>query len=248
MKRIFLVFVFALFLISFASAEFQTFGNREQGKDLNFIMTCGDCTFNNITYLTLPNSKLVKLNKQMGKDGTFYNYTIKGGNLTIKGEYLASGVGDLGGTNTIWNVNFFINRPGEDLTTPKAILYIFLSVFVMLLFCLSLFFTIITPYSNKVNETGEVIKISKLKYVKLGLIMLDYILLVWVLNTLIGISDSFLSLTIFFGFVSFLFNTLNNIALPFGIFIIVLSFFEIIKDANIQKQITRLGSFRSTDK
>lgn len=179
-------------------------------------------------------------------DGQDWEYIILGGNFTTPGiyAYLVScqdPTNELGGFVA---VEILIENTGEVLETPQAILYIFLSVFVMLLFCLSLFFTIVTPYSHNVNETGEVIKLTKLKYVKLGLIMIDYILMVWVLNTLVGISENFLSLNLFSGFVGFLFLTLNNLALPFAIFILVLSFFEIIRDANIQKIINQLGSYR----
>ena len=133
---------------------------------------------------------------------------------------------------------------GLELETPQATLYIFLSVFVMLLFSLSLFFTFATPYSHNINETGEILKLTKLKYVKLGLIMLDYILLVWVLNTLIAISENFLALTLFSGFTGFIFITLNNLALPFGIFILVLAGFEIVRDVKIREIINKLGSYR----
>jgi len=70
--------------------------------------------------------------------------------------------------------------------------------------------------------------------------MLSYILFIVFLNTLIGISDNFVSLTLFVGFIGFLFQILNFLAYPFGIFIIVLSFFEVIRDANIQGNIKLL--------
>lgn len=178
--------------------------------------------------------------------GLDWEYVISGGNFTTRGIYAylitcQDPTNELGGFVA---VEMLIFNSGVVLETPQAILYIFLSVFVMLLFCLSLFLTFKTPYSHKVNETGEIIKLTKLKYVKLGFIMLDYILFVWVLNMLIGISENFLTLTLFSGFVGFLFQTLNNLALPFSIFIFVLSLFEIIKDTKIQKIINQLGSYR----
>lgn len=127
---------------------------------------------------------------------------------------------------------------------PEALLYILLTLGVLSLFLLSLYFTIITPYSNKTDDKGAVIKITKLKYVKLGLVLITYILFVWVLNVLIGVSDNFVSLTMYYGLISFLFITLNNLALPLSIFIIVLSIFEIIRDTNIQKIINKFGSHK----
>ena len=98
------------------------------------------------------------------------------------------------------------------------------------------------PYGNVRNDKGAVIKLTKLKYVKLGFILLTWVLLTWFLNILIGLSDNFISLTMYYGFFGFIFQTMNNLALPLGIIILVIAFFEIIKDVNIHKAISKFGS------
>jgi hypothetical protein len=229
-----------------AAADIEDLGTFQTGECVNLLRICDNCTSANITSVTFPNSTFaINGAVEMGSTDGMFNYSFCG--TSTKGIYSYISEGNPDGIATSILSRFTINRLGNDLETSESILYIFLSIMVTLLFVLSLFFTILTPYSHKVNETGEVIKLTKLKYVKLGLIMLDYILLVWVLNTLVGISDSFLALTIFYGFVSFLFLTLNNLALPFGIFILVLSFFEIIRDTKIQKIINQLGSYRPSN-
>lgn len=235
MKKIYLV-MFAVLFISLASAYLGAFEQNE-AIDVKANLNAASVNIN----IYFPNLSIAVNNQAMTQlKGDIWNYTFT--STSTRGIYIYDYC-DENGENCKEN-DFRVNRLGDDLENAESNLYIFLSIAVMLLFILSLFFTIVTPYSNKINETGEVIKITKLKYVKLGFIMLDYVLLTWILNTLIGISDSFLSLTIFYGFVSFIFQTLNNLALPFGIFIIVLALFEIIKDTKIQKIINQLGSHR----
>lgn len=181
----------------------------------------------------------------MTKDSNLYDHTvfITEGNFTegLHGFYIWCNSTYLGGEA---KGTFQITKLGIELDTPESLLYILLTIAVLGLFLLSLYFTIITPYSNKTDEKGAVIKITKLKYVKLGLILVSYVLFVWVLNVLIGVSDNFVSLTMYYGLVSFLFLTLNYLALPFAIFMLVLSGYEIVKDVNIYKIIEKFGSHK----
>ncbi len=137
---------------------------------------------------------------------------------------------------------FQVTRTGKILEVSESLTYFVLSFGVLLLFLLSFYFMLSTPYENKVNEKGAVIKITKLKYVKLGLILSTWVLFTWFLNILIGLSENFVNLTIYSGFFGFIFQVMNNLALPLGIIILVISFFEIIRDANIQKAIKKFGS------
>lgn len=183
------------------------------------------------------------LKKGLGFEPPFdFELIIDGGNFSESGEYsyiLTCNSSIKGGFVAD---RFEVNPSGEDLGTDEALIYILLTLAVLLLFLLSLYFTLITPYSNEISEKGAVIKVTKTKYIKLGLILLSYVLFVWLLNVLIGVADNFVGLTMYYGFVSFLFLTLNNLAIPLGIFILVLSLFEIIRDANIQEAISKFGS------
>lgn len=140
------------------------------------------------------------------------------------------------------SVGFGITLSGLILETSEALIYLILAFGVLLLFIISFYFMISIEYGNKINESGAVFKISKTKYVKLGLILLTWVLFTWFLNILIGLSNNFVSLTMYYGLFSFIFNVMNRLALPLGIFILILSFFEIIRDANIQKAISKFGS------
>ncbi len=135
-----------------------------------------------------------------------------------------------------------INRTGTELTTPEALIYLVLAFGVLLLFSLSFYFLILTPYENEINEKGAVIKITKLKYVKYGLILLTWVLFTWFLNILVGLSDNFVSLIMYYGFFGFMFNIMNRLALPVGIAILIIALWEIVRDVNIYDNIKKFGS------
>jgi hypothetical protein len=137
---------------------------------------------------------------------------------------------------------FDVTKTGRELTQPEAIIYIILTLGIFLIFALSFYIMLTIPYSNEANEKGAVIKITKAKYFKLLLIGVTYALFVWLLNILIGVSDNFVSLSLYYGFVSFLFTIFLNLTIPVFAVIFVIGLFEIIRDANIYQEIKRLGS------
>ncbi len=251
MKNIFIilavVFMFVILtgLLSGVDAQLSVLGTFEQGENINLLQLCANCTFNNISSVTSPNSTELISNVLMTKIGTNYNYTLLKNNTLEIGSYNVNGFGDPNGINEIWAYSFDVTKTGKVLETSESLIFILLTVAVFIFFLLSFYFAIVTPYSNEVDGQGMVIRVTKLKYVKLLFIMLSYLLFIWFLNTLIGVSENFLSLTLFAGFVGFLFQSMNSLALPFGIFIIVLSFFEVIRDANLQNNIKLLmGAMR----
>lgn len=146
---------------------------------------------------------------------------------------------NLGGYSTAF---FEATKTGTGLNIQESLIYFILAFGVFILFLISFYFMIKIPYKNSVDNKGYIIKVTKLKYVKLGLILFSWVLFTWFLNILIGLSDNFVSLTMYYGFFEFVFNVMNNLSLPLGIFIFVLSIFEIIRDSNIQKEIKKFGN------
>ncbi len=245
MNKSLLIFsLFFIFSLSFVNAALPlpTQGPFEQNQEVLLTQTCGTCTYNNITSITYPNSTEAITNVAMSKAGTKYTHLFAASFTNPLGEYNVNGEGDPNGVVQIWSFTFKITPNGKIIETPESLLYILLSFFVFGLFMLSLYFSLTIPYSNEINKGGMVIKVTKLKYVKLGFVMMNYLLLVWTLNLLIGVSNNYVNLGIFFGFFGFLFDTLNYLAWPFSIFILVLMFFEIFRDANIQENIKKFGS------
>lgn len=240
---IFVSFIFIVLNLLFVSGlEFEqnAFVNLKapctiDGKNCNTSVVC------NISITYPKNGSFMIENQLMTNTGNgMPNITLN--DTSILGNYKAplsccfNDICDKG------NADFEITPNGEILSLSGAIVYVILAFGVLLLFVISFYFMIVTPYSNNVNERGAVIQVTRLKYVKLGLILLTWVSLTWFLNILIGLSDNFVSLTMYYGFFGFVFETMNRLALPLGIFIMVLSFFEIIRDANIHENIKKFGS------
>lgn len=242
MKRILTFCFMAMFLISLTNAtncDSSGFrGTFQESTEFSVGVSCPTCTYINWT-ITSPSGTITEQQAQV--QGLYFYYEFNATESEEVGTYFMDGLSNL---DTPVGICFEVTKSGEDLDTSEAIIYILLTLSVLGLFLLSLYFTIAVPYSNKIDDAGAVIKVTKTKYIKLALILLSYVLFVWVLNVLVGVSDNFVNLTMYYGFISFLFDMLNNIALPFSIFILILMFFEIIRDANIMKAISKFGNSR----
>lgn len=134
-----------------------------------------------------------------------------------------------------------VNRGGVILDTSESLIYLLLTLGVFLIFGLSLYAMLSIPYSNKTNNKGAIIKITKAKYFKLLMIGVTYAFFVWLLNILIGVSDNYAGLTLYYGFISFLFTILINLTLPVFVIIFVVALFELVRDSNIYGNIKKFG-------
>lgn len=117
MKKLFVLMFVGIFLFSLVNAEIQTLGTFKQGNSINLIQTCATCTFNNITSVLNPDSTQVIGEFEMTKVGSVYNLTLSSGNATVLGNYIVNGVGDLDGTNTVWNYDFDLTADGKPFRT-----------------------------------------------------------------------------------------------------------------------------------
>lgn len=77
-----LCFIFSLTLVSAIEIEPGT-----QGQDKLLYQTCNNCTSCNITSVTNEAGSLLISNEEFVKDGTYYSFTLGGGNTTTLGKY-----------------------------------------------------------------------------------------------------------------------------------------------------------------
>ncbi len=186
------------------------------------------------------------VNTVMFKNTTHEDYDLEfgPGNFSHKGIYdlriwcnmTAQNIG--GFTDEVFEATI----TGNILSDAEARIYPILFFGVFLLFALSFYFMLTTPYKNRSDEQGAIVKVTRSKYVKLGFILLSWVLLTWLLNLLIGLSLNFIHLPMYLGFFGFIFQVMNDLAFPLGVVILVISGYEIIRDANIQKEIAKFGS------
>ena len=243
MKKLLTILIFGIFCLSFASAS--NLGTFPKDSCVQLYQLCESCTFVNLTSVKIPPLELSDpmeiqiFGELMNNFG--FDFTFEYCNTSRLGSYQYNVCGDKGGVNTCENIAFSITKTGTEFTISEAVTYLILAFGVLLLFLISFYFMIVTPYSNSKDDKGAVLMITKLKYVKLGLILLTWVLFTWFLNILIGLSDNFVSITMYYGFFGFIFQVMNNLALPLGIVILVIGGFEIIRDSNIYENLKKFG-------
>lgn len=219
--------------------------NSTDGKILPYSVI-DYCTIH--IYSPSDGEHITETNMSQNGNGFDWEYKVLGGNFTEVNKQYAiyiycevnSSIENRGG---FLEYGFEVTRNGASLSQSEALIYIVLSFGILLLSIISFYFLIITPYKNTMNEKGTLIlRINKLKYVKLGLVLITWGLFTWFLNIMIGLSENFASLTMYYGLFGGIFWIMNALSLPLAITILVIMFFEIIRDANIHKKIKKLGS------
>ena len=239
MKKLILILIFSIILISFVSAQQQSLGSVKQNDCIQVIQTCSDCTYNNISRVLYPNKTVVLSNVAMTKDDTYYNYTFC--NTSTLGNYIVNGYGDLGGTKTSWTYDFEVTPTGFLLETSESILYIIILIVTFLLFLAFLYPAITLPYSNKTNEDGSITRITRAKYLKLLSAWFAYGFFMWFLQTLNGISSSFLTLTYLSNFITGIFTYSQLFSVGITFLILTIIFIETWKDIILSNTIKKHG-------
>lgn len=242
-KKVILFFLLIIFLnITFVIPQENPdnfLGTFPQNSAIQLHQTCSNCTFVNLTSVKYPNSLLEILNTNMENRGEDYNITFV--NTSQQGFYIYNTCGDKDGPLSCENIRFEINRAGKTLTEAEARMYTLTTTGIFLLFLLSLIFTFKLPFKDNLDHKGNIIFIPKTKYLKVGMIGITYALFIWFLNFLIGLTNNFINLSMYFGFVSFMFELLLKISYPLFIVIFVWFLFTIIRDLNIKSNIKKWG-------
>lgn len=246
-KRIIIFGMIFLFLIMYSPEAEASSYIFERDSSPNIITSCVDnnktlCGGGTDCFITIikPDSLVMVRNGSMTNNLNDYNYTLNSTQTDIIGTYSAF-VSCSGTTNAYTSFNYDITRSGKTSSTQESLLYMLVSFGVFVLFGLALLFSIKVPYKNPKDNEGNTIAITRTKYLKMSLVMITYGLLTWLLNILIGISNNFINLDMFFGFFGFLFTLLNNLALPLFILYMVWGLFELIRDSNRIKAIKKYG-------
>ena len=75
MKKIISIIIIGMFLISFTCAAQQTLGTFKKGECMQLVQTCGNCTYNNVSFVYQTNNAILyNLSSPMTKfRGCHYN-------------------------------------------------------------------------------------------------------------------------------------------------------------------------------
>jgi len=116
MKKILLIFILGMFLISFASASLGTF---KQNSCVSLYQYCDDCSYVTLTKIQYPNGTILTINDAMTKDDVNYNYTFCG--TETLGTYYYTVKGDAGGSVKVERLSFKITPSGQDFDTGQTL-------------------------------------------------------------------------------------------------------------------------------
>lgn len=228
-----------IFSLSMISATQQTLGTFKQNECVNLIQICANCTYVNISSIVIsPLSTQISGEVSMEKLGTLYNYTFC--STSQLGEYIVNGFGDENGVITVWSYNLFITSTGSDLTTSKAITYLFIFTFSIFLFLGLIYLGIGLPSDNKRDKmSGYILAVSNLKYLKFLCIGLAYAFAIFIAYFSWMISYAYLDMPFLSSILQFVFYALAILTLPLFILGVYLTIANLVRDSKISEALSR---------
>lgn len=240
MKKLIVLMLF-VGMITLVGASIDNIGTINRGDCVDLIQICPDCTYNNISTVLYPNKTIALSEVVMTQSGTYYNYTFC--STDTLGEYLVNGYGDLSGTKTTWNYDFEVTGTGYELTTSRTILQVGLLAILILLFIGGIFLHSALPSNNMVDDERNIISISKLKFLRPIVLMLNYVMLMVIFFVGANISIAYLGTTmfstVFFAIYKFMFVLMYPIIILMFIFIFVKAF----RDKELTKLYEPVGGY-----
>jgi len=134
---------------------------------------------------------------------------------------------------------YLITYSGSELSTAEGIVYVIVFVVSLLLFTLCLIGAIKIKWSRLSNTGGNTLEFNDLRYVKLVLWFVSYLLLIWIAFLSMGISQNFL----FLNGASTLFNVIYTSLLiaifPIMVVLVIVGGINIAQDKKYQKALQR---------
>ena len=166
---------------------------------------------------------------------TYFNITLP---TNKTGEYSFIGACS-SSNNMIMEFTYEVTLSGKSFTLQQSLLYFVVVGILILVFLLSLSGAIIIPYKNIRDEEEIIIGINHFKYAKLFCIYFSYLLFIWIMNLLVGLTNYYLDLGLSFSIFAFLLRFLMRTIFPVGVLIFVAVVILFWKDKATQDLINR---------
>ena len=237
LKKLFIL-TLAIIIISISLTSAQTFKQYEITDLKTSCINNGSYCAVGLCNITLfyPNNSIYLNNQEMTNQYSFFNYTITTETL---GNYNCNALCCDGVYCNINKCDFIITPSGTELTTPQSILYSVGLILSLVIFFLTLYASIVTPFKNGRDEHGKIISINNLKWVKVGFIALTYFMLLFVVGLADGIFRNFLSVVGINMFFNWIYMILLSLLYPLFVVGIVLIFVIYIVDYVAKKKLKR---------
>lgn len=192
-----------------------------------------------------PNSTYLKNNAGMTNGGAGeFNITLSTDETSSLGEYewvafccqlsnCAAGYG-----------SFEVTPSGTVPTTAQGIVYLLSLLVVGGLFLLSLYGAITLKWGNPRASTGKVLEISDLKYLKVGLWFISYLLFIFILAIMKGVTGNFLVFNDAYRFFSVTFEISLRMIIPILLGSLGIIIFNVFADKKLYEDLSRFSEGR----
>lgn len=233
-----LIIIIGIFLISFISAE--SIGTFKIKDNVELYQTCNNCTYCNLTSIKYPNAtSIINDVLNMTKDGTYYHYTLPGGNTSVIGVYKYCY--DCGNTieKSTGCIDFSITGTGYPMDSPKATLYIGLLALLVLLFIVDVLVIPNLPSKDNYDEEGVLISINQMKYVRPILWVVAYLLLMALMFIGGNVALAYMGETLIGKVLFAIARIMLALMLPFLVIWFIYIFYNIFQDNEMKKYIER---------
>jgi len=231
-----LAFLFIILYTSIASADY---GVYKQGKPIDIklscdLIACGDPTS---IVISLPNTTNV-VNSSMTQFGGYLNYTFTG--TTEIGTYrFFVFADDTVAADDYYTDTFEVTYLGEKASTSQSIIYMILFSVMIFVFFMIIFFINLLPASNMKDEEGRILSITYLKYFRLPLWFIEWMLFIAILYLSSSLAFAYLGEELFAQILFVLFRVCFGFTPVILIVMIIWMFVKMFHDKQFQNMLNR---------
>ncbi len=173
-----------------------------------------------------------------------FNFTLDSANTTKVGVYEKCVTATFAELNKTSCEKFEITPTGLKLETSQSILYFLMLGMAILIFAMVLYGAIKLPWRNTRDFENKVVEINDLKFVKMFLWFMVYVIALWILALGRNITANFLFFNAASKFFNFIFWILFVFLWPTIVIFFITIIVRVLEDSKIKKALHRNLPFR----
>jgi len=132
-----------------------------------------------------------------------------------------------------------ITHTGSELSVGQGIIFLIFVIALIFTFLLCLYGAVRLPWKHGRNEFGKVVSVNDLKYLKIFLFVLSYLLLMFVFGTMRGISANYLFMTGLSKFFNLLYWIMLSFLFPGLVLALIITIISILTNLKFKEAIER---------
>ncbi len=241
MKKLILILIMSMFLITLVGAEVQSLPTQRRGNCVELVQSHPNITSINVTKISYPSNCDYPVNYTvipMSSDNGF-NYYYSFCNTTCVGDYVITTCGDGDGIIDCMDYDFNVNITGREFTQAQGILYIIMFLGLMIIWGITFYGATIFPWKNPRDDGDNVISINNIKYLKIVLWVFVYLEFMFIVSILKNLSLIFLQNEGTYYFFNMIFWFMLIGLIPFFPLLIFFTVVIWLSDKEVLKKITR---------